>query len=205
MQKLLIVDDHRLFAEGIRFLIEQSTDYEVVRMLHKGNEVMPFLLKNDIDMVLLDIDLPDISGFEIAKMIRNRCSRTKILALSMVNDLQSIKRMIDAGAMGYCNKSAGREELFRAIQKIVVGEVYLPLDYLKQMQFQKMQPVNHILTKRETEIIGLISNGKTTNQIASQLFLSTNTIETHRKNIYRKLEISTNVELTLYAKSNRII
>jgi two-component system nitrate/nitrite response regulator NarL len=205
MQKLLIVDDHRLFAEGIRFLIEQSTDYEVVRMLHKGNEVLPFLSKNDIDMVLLDIDLPDISGFEVAMVIRNYYPRIKILALSMVNDLQSIKRMIDAGAMGYCNKSDGREDLFRAIQKIVVGEVYLPLDYLKQMQFQKMQPVNHILTKRETEIIGLISNGKTTNQIASQLFLSTNTIETHRKNIYRKLEISTNVELTLYAKSNRII
>lgn len=205
MQKLLIVDDHRLFAEGIRFLIEQSTDYEVVRMLHKGNEVMPFLSKNDLDMVLLDIDLPDISGFEVATMIRSRYPRIKILVLSMVNDLQSTKRMIDAGAMGYCNKSAGREELFRAIQKIVMGEVYLPLSYIKQVQLQKIQPVNSILTKRETEIIGLISNGKTTNQIASQLFLSINTIETHRKNIYRKLEINTNVELTLYAKSNRII
>lgn len=205
MQKLLIVDDHRLFAEGIRFLIEQSTDYEVMRMLHKGNEVMPFLSKNDIDMVLLDIDLPDVSGFEITKMIRICCPRIKILALSMLNDLQSIKRMIDAGAAGYCNKSAGREELFRAIQKIVTGEVYLPLEYLKQVQLQKLQPVNSLLTKRETEIIGLISNGKTTNQIATQLFLSTNTIETHRKNIYRKLAISTNVELALYARSNRII
>lgn len=205
MKKLLIVDDHRLFAEGIRFLIEQFTEYEVMRILHKGNEVMPFLSKNDIDMVLLDIDLPDVSGFEIAKMIRSRYSKTKILTLSMVNDLQSIKRMIDAGAAGYCNKSAGKEELFRAIQKIVMGEVYLPVEYLKQVQLQKLQPVNSLLTKRETEIIGLISNGKTTNQIATQLFLSTNTIETHRKNIYRKLEISTNVELALYARSNRII
>jgi DNA-binding NarL/FixJ family response regulator len=205
MQKLLIVDDHRLFAEGIRFLIEQSTDYEVVRMLHKGNEVMPFLSKNNLDMVLLDIDLPDISGFEVATVIRSYYPRIKILGLSMVNDLQSIKRMIDAGATGYCNKSTGREELFRAIEKILMGEVYLPLNYIKKVQLQKIQFVNSILTKRETEIIGLISNGKTTNQIASQLFLSINTIETHRKNIYRKLVINTNVELTLYAKSNRII
>jgi DNA-binding NarL/FixJ family response regulator len=204
MQKLLIVDDHRLFAEGIKFLIEHSLNYEVAGILNTGQAVVPFLTSRQIDMILLDINLPDMSGFDLVKSIRNRCPYTKVLALSMLHDSCSIERMMEAGASGFCVKSEGRDELFMAIQQVVSGGHYLPSVYIKALSAQKSSS-QRLLTDRETEVIQFISQGSTTSQIASKLFLSSRTIETHRKNIYRKLGVHTNVELTLYAKTNHLI
>lgn len=204
-QKLLIVDDHQMFTEGIRFLIEHTTDYNVVGTLHFGQEVIPFMEGTPVDVLLLDIQLPDATGFGLASEIRQRYPHTKILALSMLNDKLSIDRMLDAGANGYCCKSAGWNDLRRAIQAIGQGGVYVPTACIHYYR-QKQHPAEgHLLTHRETEIIRLIAEGVTTKQIASQLFLSIRTVETHRKNIYRKVRVHTNVELTLYARSNQLI
>lgn len=205
MKKLLIVDDHCLFADGIRFLIEFSTDYEVVGVLHNGREVIPFLTQTPASILLLDIDLPDMSGFELAKAIRDSYPHTNVLALSMHSDKQSIERMMEAGAAGYCIKSAGREELFTAIQTVAMGRTYLPSAYIDQRSLRKDTGNRYTLTERETDVIQLIVEGVSTKQIASRLFLSTRTVETHRKNIYRKLGVHTNVELTVYARSNHLI
>ncbi len=205
MRKLLIVDDHRLFVDGIRFLIEHATDYEILGVLHTGQEVIPFLARNPVSVLLLDIDLPDISGFDLAKTIRHLYPDTKILALSMHSDAHSINRMIEAGAAGYCIKSAGRDELFAAIQTVSEGGSYLPVDYLTQSDARKDDAVRPLLTEREAQIVALITEGNSTPKIADKLFLSARTVETHRKNIYRKLGIHTNIELTLYARKNNLI
>ncbi|GAB3558334.1 response regulator [Spirosoma fluminis] len=204
MPNILIVDDHLLFAEGVKFLIEHAIRYEVAGIVHTGSAVAPFLASHSIDIVLLDIDLPDISGFDLVKLIRHQHPHTKVIALSMLHDLHAIQRMMEAGAAGYCIKSAGQEELFTAIENVCAGGNYLPAAYFKLLTAQKRNG-ERLLTDRETEVIQFISRGSTTNQIASKLFLSTRTVETHRKNIYRKLGIHTNVELTLYAKSNHLI
>ena len=170
-----------------------------------GRDVIPFLANSPVHIVLLDIDLPDLSGFELAKSIRQAYPAIKILALSMLNDTQSIDRMIDAGADGYCVKSVGRDDLFTAIQTVGEGGRYLPVEYFTQFRDQKNNAGRHALTERETEVIQLIANGVSTRQIAKKLYLSERTVETHRKNIYRKLGVHTNVELTLFARSNRII
>lgn len=201
MQKILIIDNHRLFAEGIRLLIEQATDYEVVAVLNKGQETLPFLASNQPDLVILEIDLPHISGLEITKSIRVLYPQIKVLAFSMGNDFQLLRRIIGAGATGFCNKNASREELFQAIHKTINGVNYLPPDYFRQLKRPKIEFDN--LSRRETEIMTLISDGNSSNEIAGRLFLSIRTVETHRKNIYRKLKIHTNVALALYARTIR--
>ena len=203
--RLLIVDDHRLFAEGIRFLIEHAAGYVVVGMLHRGRDVIPFLEQNPVDVLLLDIDLPDLSGFELAKSVRMAYPNTNVLALSMLNDTQSVKRIMETGAAGYCIKSAGLDELLAAIQTVSNGNHYWPPAYFDLMKQEKSHPDHFRLTNREQEIIRLIVDGSSTRSIASALFLSARTVETHRKNIYRKLRIHTNVELTLYARRMRLI
>jgi DNA-binding NarL/FixJ family response regulator len=205
MKKLLIVDDHRLFADSIRFLLEHTTDYEVVGVLHTGAEVLPFMARHRVHLVLLDIDLPDVMGFELARTIQQTDPEIKILALSMLNDNRSIERMIDAGAAGYCVKSVSRDELFAAIQAVGDGRHSLPVEYFTQTRDSKNSTGHPVLTGRETEIIQFIANGISTRQIAEKLYLSERTVETHRKNIYRKLGVHTNVELTLYARNNRMI
>lgn len=205
MKTILIVDDHRLFAEGIKFLLECITGFEVIGMLERGPEVIPFLRHHEVEIVLLDLNLPELSGFEVLKLIHANFPTIKVLALSMDNDLRSIKRVIESGAMGYCVKSEGREELFAAIQKISEGNHYLPAVYFKQLRAKKARLCTNPLTHRETQVIQLIVAGACTRNIAEQLFLSTRTVETHRKNIYRKLGIHTNVALTVYAQKNHLI
>lgn len=198
------MDDHRLFAEGIQFLIEQAVGYDVVGIVHSGREVIPFMERHPVDM-LLDIELPDLSGFDLAKSIRTLYPTMKILALSMRDDKQSINRIRDTGATGYCCKSAGREELFAVIRAVSEGNQYWSPPYIDRLKQEKIDPEPHGLTNREQEVIRLIASGVSTRNIASALFLSTRTVETHRKNIYRKLGIHTNVELTLYVRKTRLI
>ena len=205
MNRLLIVDDHRIFTDGIRFLIEHTTDLEVTGVLHSGKEVLPFLTHNQIDLILLDIDLPDLPGFEVAKMIKKSHPQLRILALSMLDDVGSMDRMFQNGASGYCIKSDGREEVFKAIEKIREGGTYWPKSFQGILNGQNGKMSENRLTERENEIIGLICNGLTSAAIAEKLFLSSRTVETHRKNIYRKLNVHTNVELTHYVKKHLIL
>ncbi|MEO6286964.1 MAG: response regulator transcription factor [Dyadobacter sp.] len=204
MNKLLIVDDHRIFTDGIRFLIEHTTDLAVTGVLHLGKEVPQFLSRHAVDIMLLDIDLPDLSGFDVAKMVKQSYPDIRILALSMLDDLGSMERMSQAGARGFCIKSEGREEVFKGIQRIREGGTYWPQRYL-DIRKNGLEKVSDLtLTSRETEIIPLITSGLTTGEIAEKLFISTRTVETHRKNIYRKLNIHSNVELARYAGKHKI-
>lgn len=199
MQKLLIVDDHRIFTEGIHFLIGHTTTLKVAAILHKGLEVMPFLKCNEIDLVLLDIDLPDISGIEVARNIRAAYPSLKILALSMLDDFHSVSRMMEAGADGYCIKTCGLEEILNAILKLENGEKYTPASHTGFLNKEAESPKHLRLTPREMEIVHLIGKGLTSHQIADSLCISARTVETHRKNIYQKLNLHTNIELIQYS------
>ncbi|GAB3993405.1 response regulator transcription factor [Spirosoma daeguense] len=202
MHKLLIVDDHRMFADGIRFLLEQTVAYDVIGIVETGREVIPFLGKHPAHILLLDIDLPDMTGLDVLKAIRPLFPDIKVLILSMLNDAQSIRRAFEAGAIGYCLKTAGQEELFRAIQFVCEGKQYAPSEFEELEEALDKQRKRYDLTEREAEIIQLIVAGESSKQIASKLFLSIRTVETHRKNIYRKLGVHTNVELSLFTRTN---
>ena len=205
MTKILVVDDHRIFTDGICFLIGHTADLQVAGALHHGKEVLPFISAHHVDILLLDIDMPDISGFEIAKAVKHKYPSIKILALSMIDDISSMERMYSTGADGYCIKSSGREEVFRGIRMLRDGVSFWPPAYVRLLSAQTEKLAEYLLTQRETEIIKLVCEGGTSIEIAERLNLSVRTVETHRKNVYRKLDVHSNVELTNYAKKHRII
>lgn len=205
MTSILLADDHKIFAEGIRFLLSYVTGYNVVGSVHTGKEALSFLDQQHADILLLDIDLPDMSGFDVMQILQGRQTGTRILALSMHDDIHTVDRMIQAGASGYCVKSAGSDELFNALTTVTGGNIYIPPQYLQQRIREKRNSDRNPLSTRETSIMRLICAGQTTNQIARQLCLSTRTIETHRKNIYRKLAVHSNVDLAYYAHTHRLV
>ena len=205
MKTLLIVDDHRMFAEGIQFLLERSGEYTIAAILGNGSDVIPFLAHSPVHVLTLDIDLPDQSGFEVARSVRQRYPHTNMLGLSMLDDAPSISRMMQAGATGYCVKSAGYDELLTALRRVANGYTYLPVSYHEQLRVRRDCLDHNELSNREVEIIQLIAQGISTKQIAERLFLSARTVETHRKNIYRKAGIHTNVELARFARQHQLL
>ena len=205
MKNLLLVDDHQMFADGIRFLLERSGEYSISAILGRADEVVPYLAHHPVQVLVLDIDLPDGSGVEIARLVRRLYPQINILGLSMLDDSHSVRCMIDAGATGYCVKSVGYDELLTAVRLVALGETYLPLTYLQQTQARQYGLDKNGLTHREAEVIQLISEGISTKQIADRLFLSTRTVETHRKNIYRKTGVHTNIELTHFARQHQLV
>ncbi|MEZ0608529.1 response regulator [Fibrella sp. WM1] len=202
---VLIIDDHRMFAEGIRFLLEQTNRYTVVGTLNRSRDVLHFLRQQPTHALLLDIDLPDGSGFELAGQIRAHFPKTAILALSMLTDTHSIRRMMESGATGYCPKNSGYDELLTALTAVLAGQTYLPPIYFEQREARQQGLDSTGLSAREAEIAVFIASGISTQQIAEQLCLSPRTVETHRKNIYRKLGVHTNVELAAIARQRRLL
>ncbi|MCU0339513.1 MAG: response regulator transcription factor [Spirosomaceae bacterium] len=201
MKKLLIIDDHQMFAEGLQFLIEATAQFEIVKILNNGKNALHFIHIHNPDMVILDVNLPEQSGVEVAQNIRKNHLTMKILALSMLQDTCTIEAMLHAGANGYCTKTADKAHLLKAIQKVMEGQTVLP--YLAPQQLTQHNIEK--LTMREQEIIKLIATGHSSKRIAELLFLSERTVETHRKNIYHKLCIHTNIELAKYAQKYHLV
>lgn len=192
--KILIVDDHQVLADGIKALLSSVEDIEVVHHSLDGGSTMHYLKNNPgIDIILLDINLPDINGITLCQQIKKEFSEIKILALTMYQEPGFISRMIRAGANGYLLKNTGREELVSAIYSVRDGKEYfgkevtdLILDGLKPQQSKEIGRAPKI-TRREKEILQLIMDEFTTDEIADKLFISSSTVISHRKSLLRKL------------------
>lgn len=203
--KILIVEDHLVVKDGIKLLLGDKSDLLVVGDLHHGDGVIPFLEKNEVDLVLLDINLPGKDGLTLAREIKASHKHVKILVLTFYNKAAFIKGIAESGAEGYLLKNSSAEELISAIYKILDGENYFSDQATKTLiESYRRQGTNFEvrLTKRETEVMILIAQAYTINEIAEKLFISAHTAETHRKNIMAKLKFKNRVELTLYAKEN---
>jgi DNA-binding NarL/FixJ family response regulator len=210
MQVLLIADDHRLFADGLSFIIDYATTHRLAGIVQNGNDVLPFLQSQPVDLLLLDIDLPGQSGFEVALKVRQQYPDVKILAISMLNDYDSVQTMLRAGASGYCLKSAGKDELLGAINTVCAGEVFVSPSLVPVMtngenphKFFKKNILN-TLTAREVEVLKALAKGKGIADIADMLFVSKHTVESHRKNIYAKLDLHSIVELMMFVRENKL-
>jgi len=192
--KILIVDDHQVLADGIRALLEGVDNVQVVQHCSDGKGTMHYLKEAaDIDLILLDINLPDISGITLCQQIKKGYPTINILALSMHQEPGFISRMIRAGANGYLLKNTGRGELLEAIYTVQRGEEYfgkeitdLILAGLKPQRMGALEGKPRI-TRREKEILQLILDEYTTDEIAEKLFISSSTVISHRKSLLRKL------------------
>jgi len=183
---VFIVDDHYMVIEGIRSLLQNEKDIEWSGHATNGTSCMAFLKQHQPDVILMDINLPDISGIDLCKEIKEKYPSVMILGLSTFNQFSYIEKMMNNGASGYVIKNAGKEELLEAIITVSAGKNYLS-DEVSQT-LRKPEDSGILLTRREKEILLLIAEGKTNVEISQQLFISVNTVDTHRKNLLLKFE-----------------
>ncbi|MEK6652720.1 MAG: response regulator transcription factor [Nitrospirota bacterium] len=204
--RIILAEDHTIMREGLRTLLEKQQNFEVVAEAGDGRTAVRLTQELLPDVVVMDVNMPDLNGIEATRQIITDNPGIKVIALSMYSDKQFIVEMLQAGASGYVLKDAAFEEILHAINCVVKGQTYLSpsittfvlKDYLQQSSKVDYTAFS-ILTDREREVLQLIAEGKTTKEIASILHVSTKTIETHRQQIMKKLNSHSIAELTKYA------
>jgi DNA-binding NarL/FixJ family response regulator len=209
MIRLLIADDHAIFREGLKHILEEHPDIIVADEARNGQEVLDKVWKNPYDMVLLDIGMPGIPAIEVLKQVRNERPRLPVLVLSMYPEDQYAVRFIRAGASGYLTKESAPDELITAIRKITSGRKYITSSIAEKLADEVEpdagKPAHHGLSDREFEVFRLIASGKTVKEIGDALSLSVKTISTYRTRILEKMKMRTNAELMHYALQHRML
>lgn len=206
--KLIIADDHELFRNGLAELLRKHDDIKIVKSVGDGIQFMELINTNfEADIVLLDITMPNMDGFQVLKELNNAVSYIKPIVISMHNDGNYIAKCAKMGAYGYLLKNTDESELILAIRSVSNGKKYFSAEISEKMiNFMSTQSISEdILSNKETEVLGLISKGLTTKEIANQLFVSSRTIETHRANILKKLEVKNTAELIKKAAKMNLI
>ena len=201
---ILVVDDHSMVIEGMKAILSKISSVTLAATACNAFEAIAALRNHPIDVAFLDINMPDISGIELCAKIKKEFPAVHVLALSTFKQRSYVTQMIGNGAAGYLVKSAGREEIEDAIQSVLAGKMYFSneIGNAPESINENQAPT---LTKREKEIMQLIAEGKTSNEIASQLFLSAYTVDTHRKNLLTKFEVNNTALLITMASKYGIV
>lgn len=210
--KLLLVDDHAVIRSGLRMLLEAQEDMTIVGEAESGRTAIAQVRELRPDIVLMDIKMADMNGISATEAIKAEFPETAVLALTMYEDDQYFFEMLKAGASGYIPKRAAPDDLVSAIRVVSEGEVFLypslasrlVQDYLKRVESGE-QLIHDDLTPREREVLGLIAEGLTNAEIAQELVISTKTVDRHRENIMRKLDLHSGIALVKYAIRTGII
>lgn len=196
--RIVIADDHDLFRVGLSELLKKNADIVIVDTVSNGAKFMDLLNKNTaIDIVLLDITMPNLDGFGVLKKISAMSSKIKPIIISMHDEGHYIAKCVKEGAYGYLLKNADEEELLKSIRNVAKGKKYFSQEITEKMInfMSENQISSDILTNKESQVLKLIAKGFTTKEIATKLFVSTRTIETHRANILKKLEVKNTAAL----------
>lgn len=204
---VLIVDDHPMVIEGLKTLLGDAKTIVVSQFFTNGKDTLDYLDTELPDVILLDVNLPDINGVEMVKLILAKRPSIHILGLSTYSEPSIINQMIKNGVKGYLLKNATADELVMAISQAHRGNFYFGSEVQKMLADSVSQDQKDIpkLTRRETHILKLIADGKTTNTIAEELFISPLTVETHRRNLMQKLEVSNAASLIKVAVEKKLI
>lgn len=205
--EIVIIDDHPMVIEGLKTLLEGFESLSVKNYFTTGKEALKYVNSNAVDVILLDVNLPDISGIDMAKLILAKNSQSKILGLSTYNEASIITQMIRNGVKGYLLKNASADELCLAIKQVHSNNVYYGNEVQKILTESIAQEIVEVpqLTRREKHILQLIADGKKTNDIAEELFISPLTVETHRRNLMQKMDVSNAAAMVKYAIQNGLL
>jgi len=202
--KLFIVDDHFMVIEGIHSLLKNEKCIEWMGHAGNADSCMAFLKQQLPDVILMDISMPGISGIELCKLVREQYPSVFIIGLSTFNQQSFIQKMLDNGASGYVLKNATQQELMEAIETVAAGQTYLS-DEVASVLRKEDNDALPVITRREKEVLGLISEGMTNNEIAQRLFISITTVDTHRKNLLTKFNVKNTALLIRIATQLAII
>lgn len=207
MISIFIVDDHPVVVEGLRSVIDRLDGHQVTGVAFNAVDTVNKLKETQPDVLLLDINLPDINGIDLCKKIRKEFPEIKILGISTFSERSYISRMLQNGASGYLLKSATKEEIADAISSVMAGKFYMSIEMEHLLHPAPITMKGHIpsLTKREKEILQLIAEGMTNNQIAEKIFISPSTVDTHRKNMITKLGVTNTAALVKFAMDHGMI
>jgi DNA-binding NarL/FixJ family response regulator len=204
--RIAIADDHQLVVDGLVAILREADLFEIAGIANNGNALIELLQKTPVDVALVDIEMPECNGIEATKKIKALNLPTRVLALSMYNESSLVKEMTVAGAKGYILKNVLKEELLKAIQTIAEGNFYFapsvfePSSKKTKASLQEDVPdVQNLLTKREKEILILLSEGLTLAEISDKLCISPRTVDTHRTNMMKKLNINSTSKLVRIA------
>jgi DNA-binding NarL/FixJ family response regulator len=211
--KILIVEDNQLFREGLKSLLASNTDYELIGEANDGLEALRQVREKQPDFILLDLSMPRLSGISVIKEIKSIYPDIKILALTIHESDEFVLQAFDAGANGYCVKDSSRHELQTAIQTVLEGKTYISPQvteqvmegYLESSRKLKKKTDWDTITRREREILKLVAEGYKNRQIAELLHISLKTVEKHRANIMKKLDLHSASELTAYAIEKNLV
>lgn len=203
MIRILIADDHAVVRQGLRHVLSSSPDIVVAAEAADGFDVLEKIRKEPFDLVCLDLSMPNLSGIDLIKRIKLDCSTLPILVLSMHNEAQFAARALKAGAAGYLTKDSDPETLIGAIRKVASGRKFIDPTLVDELIFEKIladeRPPHEQLSDREFQIVRLIAQGESLNQIADKLSLSAKTISTYKARSMQKLGLANHTELVRYA------
>lgn len=209
--KILVVDDHQILIDGISAMLQDLPGYDVVGKALDGISALRFLESNPVDIVITDLYMPKMTGIELTHKVKKAFPNIKVIALSVSYDVSIVHDLMDVGISGFILKTIGRDELIEAITTISSGKLYFSREVsneiLRSLSNKNNDEAeeNYRLTDREIEILRLISQELSNSEIAERLFISERTVETHRKNIYRKTNTKTIVGLIKYAVEQKLI
>ncbi len=208
--KLAITDDHELVLQGIKSMLENTDEIKVVATYNDAKQTLANLHTDQPDVLLLDINLPDINGIDLSKQLLKKFPGLKIIALTNFEDTSFVKRMLKNGVHGYLLKNTDRIEIAEALKTVLSGELYLQKDIQKKLFNQASRKVtdNSLfikLTRREHDVLVAISEELTTQQISEKLFISPKTVETHRMNIMSKLGAKNSVGIIKIAIEKELL
>ena len=208
--KVILVDDHQMLIDGLSAILAANENIEILKTFTNGNLLLEELHELQPEIILTDISMPDIDGYELTKKIKQQNPSIQVIALSMSGSIADINKMLDVGISGYVLKNVGNQELIEAIYKVAQGKMHFSDDVTEEMVKNKHAKPNKLedqvkLTERELEILKLIVQELNNAEIADKLFISERTVETHRKNMIRKFNTKTIVGLIKYAMDHKLI
>ena len=207
--KVLVVDDHALVRIGIRRLLEETDDIQVVAEADNGEDALLCVKKYQPDIILLDLKMPGVDGWEVIRRLKHSVKSIKIIALSSLSMEPLPSKVLQLGAMGYLTKESSLDEMTSAIRRVYRGERYLSSELAQRMAMKGLEPVAEspftILSAREMQVMLMITSGLTVPEISKRLYLSTKTINCYRYRMFAKLEVKNDVELTRLALQHSIV
>jgi len=207
--KILIADDHAIVREGVKLIVKTLPEVKVIDEASDGKEALAKLTKNNYDLAILDISMPEMSGLDLLQQLKFHGIPTRVLMLSFHPQEQYAIRAFKLGASGYLSKDSAFEEMAMAIRKIAAGGKYVSAAFAEKLLFNEVsstnQQLHESLSEREFQVMIMLSKGMSVTEIAADIFISDKTVATYRSRIMEKMQMKKNAELTIYALRHKLI